>query len=250
MLMVQYRAVFFIVALTVVFITGVVTVEAQQTATGSQSELKHGLLEGSYLDRVVARRKSAEYNLELKRDIRRLYILIANYGNTISGSQDTYNQIKDHYGEALINWHRRRYLESYNAHKEAREKVTDLYWKFAAHYRQQVEVLLEDSSRKLVDAEIAEIIEPEQIFKSPPLHVLRTTFKLRIAYGQTYLAEKMQRVEQPGIAIQHYRLAKIFAIEVLKALELDKGKRKAIEDKYRHDLRDSKGIPTRKITQG
>lgn len=195
----------------------------------------------NYLDRHRAVRRVEQLQQMTILDIQRLKILVANFGSEVSDAQGDFEKIKELYRQAQEKWYKRRYVESLNLHNDAREIVVNLFKKISVLYQQDVSEMLDDCSTRLVDAEFSQSLEPGQrndISKT----IAISQQKLKIAYQQTALAEDMLRENRYSDAIKHYRLAKIFAIDVIRDLEMDPAKKQEIDTTYRVHLLDSRGI--------
>ncbi len=215
---------------------------------GAQGKKEEGLLKESLiqpeeitdLERQHAiKRIDTLRGLTLK-DVQRLKILIANFGKDVSGSQQEFDKIRETYKQAEENYYRRQFKKSLDLHVDVNRQVTEVYKKFTAHYQEQVAKLLTDCSESMTSLDFARSAEPGD--KNDVLRVIqKNQFRLRIAYNQVALAENQIQEENFPNAITHYRLAKVFAIHVLKQSQEDPNKAKELDEKYKVDLTDAQG---------
>ena len=178
-------------------------------------------------------------NLTLK-DIQRLKILIANFGKDVQGTQQDFEKIRETYKQAEENYFRRQFKKSRDLHEDINRQVTEVYKKFTAHYQEQVAKLLTDCSESMTALDFSRSSEPG-VKKDVTRIIEKNQFRLRIAYNQLALAESQVREENFHNAINHYRLAKVFAINVLKHTQEDPAKAKELEEQYKLDLTDAQG---------
>jgi hypothetical protein len=195
----------------------------------------------TYLERHHAARAIMVYKDRTLNDIKRLKVLVANFGSNVDGASTEFQRIRDLYQQAEKERYRRRFVESEKLHREARKLVLELYKKFTARFQDQVADLLAQCAQNMVDAEFAVSGEPGQTGGTTS-KIFLSSQKLYIAYQQTAMAENMMRSDRFDEAITHYRLAKSFAINVLTNLEDNPQKQDEIEKKYRVDLLDARGF--------
>ncbi len=196
----------------------------------------------SYLERHHAVRRIGPVRDRTLNDIKRLKILVANFGSEVEGAQGDFEKIKETYHAAERERYRRRYVESMKIHAETREQIQKLYKKFTDKFQNQVAGLLAQCAESMVDAEFAVSSEPGQSNSGMTADIFRNAQRLQIAYQQTTLAEDMMDDDRFDEAIVHYRLAKAFAISVLVGLEQDPQKQQELEKKYQVDLLDARGF--------
>ena len=234
----------FSLALAVLFsVTGLA---AQGAATDSKPSVDESVSEperASYLERHHAIRRVNEIKDRTLNDIKRLKVLVANFGGQIEGSDADFKKIRETYHAAEKERYRRRYTESAKLHEETRELILQLYKKFTTRFQDQTAELLSQCAQNMVDAEFAVSGEPGQNSSSgSTARIFNSSQKLYIAYQQTAMAEDMIRTDRFDEAITHYRLAKSFAINVLQTLEDSSQKQDEIEKKYKVDLLDARGL--------
>ena len=221
--------------------------EANQVSSSQEegSGSIQNIFEKGSLFQFDAREKVRNYNKKIKKEIKRLYVLVKNYGSEVSQAESGYEQIKKGYTKALVYYYQRKYSTALRIHRENYSQLNGLYKKFASQYKQTVLKLLEVAAEKLVESEEKELHKGSDRYKANgELINLRNSFKLRTAYYQLSRAEDMEVNNLQHQAIEHYRLAKRYAIHVLHDLAYDLKSKKEIETKYKKDLDDSNGIVT------
>ena len=181
-------------------------------------------------------------------DIKRLKILITNFGGEVSGTEEEFKKIRETYKQAEANYFRRQFKKSMDLHTDVNQQVTEVYKKFTAHFQEQVAKLLTDCSESMTELDFSRSAEPG-LEKDVAKVIEKNEFRLRIAYNQLALAEGQVREENFNNAINHYRIAKVFAINVLKYSQEDPARAKELDEKYKVDLTDAQGR-TLKHTEG
>lgn len=195
----------------------------------------------NYLERHHAIRRVNQIKGRTLTDIKRLKILVANFGPDVEGAQAEFEKIRELYHSAEKERYRRRFVASARLHEGTRKLILDLYKKFTTKFQDQTAELLAECAENMVDAEFAVSGEPGQSTGSTA-RIFNSSQKLYIAYQQTAMAENMIRTDRFDVAITHYRLAKSFAINVLRNLEDSSQKQNEIEKKYKVDLLDARGL--------
>lgn len=217
---------------------------AQDAAAGDQAAVDESVSvpeRASYLERHHAIRRVNQIKDRTLADIKRLKVLVANFGGDIEGSTADFDKIRETYHAAEKERYRRRFVQSAQLHEGTRKLIFELYKKFTEKFKAQTGDLLAECAQNMVDAEFAISGEPGQNTRSTA-RIFNSSQKLVIAYQQTAMAEDMSRIERFDEAITHYRLAKSFAINVLQHLEQDEAKKNEIEEKYKVDLLDARGL--------
>ncbi|MCB1326296.1 MAG: hypothetical protein H7A21_06450 [Spirochaetales bacterium] len=211
------------------------------TASTPESRAEETGERASYLDRHRAIQRVAVLKELTILDIQRLKILVANFEGQVGDAQASFEEIKRLYREAQEQWYRRRFVDSLRLHEECRTKVQALYKQFTDMFKEQVAQLLADCSEQLVNIEFSQSIEPG-LESNLNRTIRHNSLKLKIAYQQTAIAEDMLRHNRHSDAVTHYRLAKMYAIDVLRDLEQDPARQQEIENEYRVHLLDARGM--------
>ena len=194
----------------------------------------------TYLDVHHAVKNINSLKSQVMLDIYRLNKIINNFNGQIQGADADYKNIKDNYKKGIDLYYRREYLESSYVLKDTRKMSQNLYKKFSEHFQKQIGDLLNSCSESMVNIELKNI--PGDSSSSISLDTIRhNQFRLRIAYNQVYLADQMTRDDRYDAAIDHLRLAKLYAINVLKNLEMDETKKAAMDKQYEADIIDAMG---------
>ncbi len=190
---------------------------------------------------IDALKAAHNYKGTIRKDLSRLHVIVQNYAKEVPSSQEEYKRIKALYARALSYYFRQQYISSVRAHIKNQKLIRALFLKFANYYKERTNAILNDGAAKLVEADIGSEDGSGKPLPASSFHTLRNSFRLRLAYKQTVLAEEMEKNGLHQQAIEHYRLAKIFAIGVLYSLETDDRKRSALEKQYNKDLQDCQG---------
>jgi len=195
----------------------------------------------SYLELAHATRRAETLQERNIQDIQRLKILIANFGDRVSGSNDSFEKIKNTYKKATESYYRRDFGEARDRQVECQQQIEALFKGFAAVYKESLTALLTECSLSLSDLEFTQSLEPGQNQANLSERILRSQFRLRTAFHQAAMAEENAGGARYAMAIDHYRLGKIYAIGILKDMAQSPEKATEIETKYAVDLRDAYG---------
>ena len=125
-------------------------------------------------------------------------------------------------------------------------QIQALYSSFAKEYAEQVKQLITDGSKMLVSSELEQVTKQSKQVPFIELRNLRNSIRIRKAYQQQYTARTMEERALPRKAIDHYRLAKVYAIQAMRSLTIDRNRRLELEAKFRKDLIDARGIASKK----
>ena len=196
---------------------------------------------GTYLDKHLAIKEIPRLQELSLRDIQKIKTLLNNYGKQVAGSDKDFEAIKKTYKDAQVLWYKRLYLQSREKHLECRKLIFELYKKFSNMYDKQATQLLSDCSEGMANLEFAESSTPGKEIDYSYI-IQQNSYKLQIAFQHSQQAARQQNRGNFSEAIHHFRMAKLFAIDVLKGLELDEAKRKELDKKYARDITDAKGF--------
>ncbi|MBE7437922.1 MAG: hypothetical protein HS115_05635 [Spirochaetales bacterium] len=195
----------------------------------------------SYLELAHATRRAEVLQERNIADIQRLKILIANFGSKVSGSNEAFEKIKNTYKKATESYYRRDFGEARDRQVECLKQIEELYQGFVTVFKEDLSALLTECSLSLSDLEFTQSLEPGQNSAQLSERILRSQFRLRTAFQQASMAESNAGDRRYAMAIDHYRLGKLYAIGILKDLAQAPEKATEIETKYAVDLRDAYG---------
>ena len=198
--------------------------------------------EGTYFTRWDARLNSEEYDKQLRKSMRTLYLIVKNYGGSLENAPTRFEEVSRLFKVAKYYQNRRFYLASENEYAVASEKMNMLIQDYERVYRNRLIEILSISADRLTDVDLELSNRYESAKKSPPKYIEKNDNKLKIA---NYHLDEGARHNFYGrylLAIDHYRVGKVFAIAVLEGLELDLEKRKQLRKQYNSDLRDARKL--------
>jgi len=190
----------------------------------------------TYLDVHHAVKNINPLKDQVKLDIIRLNRAVSNFKGKIEGADNDYNLIRENYKKGIDLYYRREYLESSFVLKDTRKMSQNLYKKFTEHFQVQVGELLNSCSESMVNNDLKSI-DNQVSFDE----LRQNQYRLRIAYNQVYMADQMTRDNRYDAALDHLRLAKLYAIHVLKNMETDSAKKEAMDKEYAADIIDAMG---------
>lgn len=198
-------------------------------------------VEYSYIEENRATQVIDNLREDVRNDVRRLHILVANYGAQVPNADKDFAEVKVSYRNGLDRYYSRKYAASAAALEKSHKQANDLFKKFATIYRDQLQKILSECSDAMVSQELSGVTDTAQQSTTSVTTLFKSSVKLKIAHGQLNFGDDMMRDQRYDAAIEHFRLAKLFAIHFLRSVESDMAKQKAIEDKYKVDLMDASG---------
>ncbi|MBX7058178.1 MAG: hypothetical protein K1X75_08930 [Leptospirales bacterium] len=235
------------------FAAGLAPLGAQNVEPGASDSAPANLQAegGNALDRHLASQEVEILQRLNLTDIRRLAVLVANFGTQVQGTAEDLTKIKELYREAQEAFYTRRYLLSRSKHREAHELARAAYGKFADRFQRQLSEIITQLSSQIVDQEMTFGTEPGQVANYQDGRRIRQgAFKLQLAYQQSANARQMLNEQRPDLAVDHLRLAKRFAISALSQLQNDPAKQREVADRYHVDLLDAEGLSGNQGQQG
>ena len=222
------------------------TSEANSNKNSKESELPKEFAMDTNSPYITEAREHTTIYLEAaKNELRRINILVINYGDAVPNSGQLFNDIKSDYRKILFGAHQRDFLNVYKRVKDTKKKIHNFYAIFSAKYKEQVNELLNLSTDKLVDKEMAMLLDRGQIDQRGEQIYLeneKSNQRLRLAYFNNNEAGRLSNLGIPYYSIDHYRLSKIYCIEVMKNFEKEDSAKQALETKYKRELIDGRGL--------
>ena len=194
----------------------------------------------NYLEKQTALKGIDQARSEQQKDIRKLTVIVANYGAAVAGSDAELKKIKDLYEESSVLYYRQQYVKSRETLNQAKTQTSELYKKFDDMYAKQTDELMIQCAKAVANLETTQTPGGGNAPEWSTALILNQS-RLRTAFGHVVIAQDLNREKRYDDAIDHYRLAKLFGIGLLRGLEEDPQKAKAIDDKYKIDLQDATG---------
>lgn len=175
-----------------------------------------------------------------RESITRLYSIVAYFGSEVSGSDASYKEVKESYRQGLQKYYVGDLPGALGFLEKTDSKANELLEAFSDIYRDRTQEILQKAADALVEKDISLMNEGAGQFGGTR-DLQKNQFKTRIAFQQFGNAEDMRRRKMHGEAIEHMRVAKIHAINVLLDLAADENARKEINQTYKKDLEDAYG---------
>jgi len=225
------------VTIFLIFSTVLLAQEPKKEAQKTEAT-DNPLVATTYLDEYHASQYSEKMKDIMRGHIHKLGVLVTNFNSQVEKSAQDYDLIKETYKQGLELFYKNRHIQSKEKLQESYRLSQELYKRFALKFQEQNTEILKNCARGITDLEMGEA-GAGQAAESTLLSNVR--YKLQIAYGQTRSAEDMLEQSRNDIAIQHFRLAKMYGIDILKRIEKDPAKKAEIEKKYKLDLVDGIG---------
>lgn len=216
------------------------TPPADAVKEDAPQKLKEAPVEATYLDIHNAARKIQTERIRTRDRLLALSRVVINYGSKVEGSDGEFQKVRYLYRTAMESYYKNRILESYQGLREANAQMDELFKKFSLFYMNQASQMLTDCSEKMVDAEL-ELAKTNSTISVSEEDLKKNHFRLQSAYQQIQLARDMIQDNRHDTAIDHLRLSRYFAINVLKGLEHEEAKKKEIDSKYALEILDSLG---------
>lgn len=193
----------------------------------------------AYLLRHDAYRYAHQFRQAARDRIVNLNLMVKNYGEELAGSKDRFEEVQTAYRTGMTHYFRGEYVQAIRK-LEASQVLGDKLMKdFAEFYKNGATKILDETSRQMVDRELSMEYAGEGTSSSGEM--AKHQFKLKLAYTQMHEGQEMQREDQYRRAVEHYRIAKLHAINTILDMEEDLTKRKDLAKKYKTDLLDAYG---------
>ncbi len=199
----------------------------------------------SYLQRQHAAREVDDLRTELPVMIQKLNIVIANFGGDVATSKPDFEKIRETYRNAANKYLRGRYVEAQAGYADCRRQIQELFKKFCDKYKEKSITMLTECSDKVAAMELSQTLLPGQNVRAATSFQAQAS-RMRMAQGHLNMAEERENVGRYDVAIDHFRLCKLFAINILTTLEDSNSKKDAVISKYKVDTDDADGY----ISQG
>ncbi len=192
--------------------------------------------QGTYLDVYHAKDKAFRLKEENKKEIYRLKITVANFGE--AGDKQSLKTSLDNYKVAIKTLYSRNYMKSSSQLEKNREEINVLYAKFAEKYRKIAQGILDKCADQLVDLELSEVsgMAPQDSAHTKTISKIR--IRLMVAYGQLSMAEGLEKSEKYSDSISHFRVAIYHGVDILRSLAKNQDEEKKIMKDYEVHLAD------------
>lgn len=211
---------------------------AQPAAPSQAQEDPHS--EDNYLERVTALKGMDVLRAETQRDIRKLSVLVQNFGAEVPGSDAEIKKLRDSYEEASVLFYKQQYVQARKVVDQVRAGTSELFKKFSENMAKRTDAILEDCAKSVSAQELTPTSgggnETEW-----STGLIMNQARLRTAYAHVAEAKNLVRDKRYSDSIDHYRLAKLFGVLLLKNNEEDPAKQKTIEEKFKSDYQDAIG---------
>jgi len=196
--------------------------------------------EENYLERITALKGIDVLRAETQRDIRKLSVLVQNFGAEVPGADAELKKLRDSYEEASILFYRQQYVQARKVVDQVRTGTSELFKKFSENMAKRTDAILEDCAKSVSAQELTPTSGGGNETEWSTGLIMNQS-RLRTAYAHVAEAKNLVRDKRYGESIDHYRLAKLFGVLLLKNNEEDVAKQKAIEEKYKSDYQDAMG---------
>ncbi len=201
----------------------------------------------SSLDIFHASFESAKLSRVNKERIFTLWVVVENFGS--SEDKDAFQSIREDFKNGVLNRYKGRYVASSRLLHQNLRDIRALFESLANVYHQKVVGILEECADALIEAELQESVAGSNELESNIKLIGRNRDWLRHGYRQLTEGQNMQLQERPEFAINHYRVAKMYGIGILKNFSSDDvATKNKIESKYSIDTEDIKRLIAKKDT--
>ncbi|RME90264.1 MAG: hypothetical protein D6767_07115 [Candidatus Hydrogenedentota bacterium] len=235
--------------LMVVLAMGLTTIQNAQTKKSKEKSEQTGEqdIPASYLDVFHAKEKAFSLRVSNRKDIYRLKIIVANFGD--SETKPKFDKILKDYKEGVKVLYKNKFVQASKLLEENRKNIRELYAIFSRQYHNKAAELLNECADLLVETELSESIEPGSANRSKDKLIRKIRNRLSVAYAQLNLGSEFENLKNYPEAVAHFRVAKYHGIQILKELaETEEDKRK-IEKKYAVDLADAENMVAKKSSK-
>ncbi|MBI3396244.1 MAG: hypothetical protein HY042_10450 [Spirochaetia bacterium] len=215
--------------------------DEKKPASSSQAQTQDTEQEYSYMDQARAVLVMDQLREAVKNDVRRLHVLVANYGTVVPDADKEFESIKTNYKKALELLYTRHYAGGVAKLDACHKQALTMFQKFAVMFKDQTTKILSECSDAMVNFELSSAEAKGSSSSTTVTAHEKNLVKMKVSYGQIAQAEDMMRDNRFDAAIEHYRIAKLFAINFLRMMDTDPSKQKLVEEKYKVDLLDATG---------
>ncbi len=209
--------------------------------SGSHAAMKELNITPAYFMRHDAFRYAEKYKTKSREDVIKLKRLVDIFGTALPETQDQFVSIQNEYRSGMQKYYMSDYQAAIQFLEKARRDAKKLLYVFADKFKKDTETILEECSRNMVDRDLS-LVSSGGGAVSASEEFVKSQQKLRMAYQQYTLAENKIRDDNPEAAIEHYRLAKLHAINIILDLQEDNTKKREMAKQYKTDLIDAYGV--------
>lgn len=215
--------------------------ETASDVPGSQAAMKDLNISPAYFMRHDAYRYAQEFKRKSRDEVIQLKRLVDFYGDKAPETKDRYIDIQSEYRKGMQFYYMGQYESSIQSLEKTRRDAKNLFLVFVKLYDQDTQEILDECSNSMVEKDITMAYNGGGS-GSASAEFVKYQMKLRMAFQQFSQAKRNVREEQYESAIDHYRLAKLHAINIILDLTDEESKKKELSKKYRTDLIDAYGV--------
>lgn len=194
---------------------------------------------GTYLDIAHAKDNSIKYQDDIRDDIHKLQVVIANFGD--ANEKSSLETIQKNHLSGTKELFKRNYLNAYSILRDVKSQIRTLYQGVSERYQKKTNEILGRCADVIVEKEIGSGNKEESSGSAAKTSRKITTnkIKLNIAYGQLNTADKYKFDERLAEAVTHYRIAKIYGIGILLDMAESEGDKTTLKNEFKTDQMDS-----------
>ena len=196
--------------------------------------------ESSYLDIFHAKDHVESHTEAFKKDLLIARIMVANFGSEEDKKDLTRAEVD--FKDMLTSFYSGKYIKAEADIRDAYKALQSLYDRLSDAYQNRATEILAKCTEKVVEMELSDSIEPGSAASSSAQNILKSRVRLNIAYNKLNEAENQQVAFHPGLAINQFRLAKLFGVAILEDLAETEEDKKKIRDEYAIDLKDIQNL--------
>jgi DNA primase catalytic subunit len=199
---------------------------------------------GTYLDKAHAKERANRLDNELRDDIYKLQVVVANFGG--EKEKSTLKTIVDKHLNAKKDLFKRKYLTADQGFQDVKQDIFKLFTDLSDSYETKANDILSKCAEALVDKEIGIGSTRDAMASDTAARtsqkITSNRIKLLIAYDQLNMADKFQFQQRLSDSITHYRLAKLYGINILVDLAETEDEKNKLRSEYKADLADGENL--------
>ena len=202
--------------------------------------------EANYLEKFIATELANKEGRTVAGYIRRLYIMTSNFGPRVSGSKESYNRVITDFKSSTKFLQKGKYVAFLVLQDHNKLTIDRLYRKFMEVYKEDATKLSDEAIDKFADFRF-NFGDPANLSVGFSARMEATENVLKRCYKLMARAERSAMARDYFSAIFKYRLAKFYAINVLKRLADEPEAKSKIEQDYEVHIRDYRNLVGDKI---
>ena len=196
---------------------------------------------GSYLDISHARENAIKYDEDIRDDIYKLQVVVANFGE--ASDKSALESIRKDHVNGKKELFKRKYLSSATILKKVKADIRSLLINLSNRYQTKTNEILGLCAETLVDKEMGlNNTSDSNAAAKVSRKITQNRIKLVIAYDHLNMGDKFKFDDRLSDAVTHYRLAKLHGINILVDMAESESDKDNVKNQYKVDLSDGENL--------